>query len=159
MSSSDVSDLEAEKKKMKNDSKKKSLSDSESDDSEAERKKKKKQKMEAKKKEEKKKRKAEESDSSDSEAENKKKKKKKKEKATEEGVELDEEGRVDLGRDKLMDVREFKGKLLVDIREFYTDRSSGEKKPGKKGICLNPVEWQNLKRAVNYVDKKIQKMS
>merc|ERR1711942_12214 len=155
MSSSDVSDLEAEKKKMTDETKKKkNLSDSDSEDSEAEKKKKK--KMEAKKKE-KKKRKAEESDASDSEAENKKKKKKKKE--TEDGVELDEEGRVDLGRDKLMDVREFKGRVLIDIREFYTDRSSGEKKPGKKGICLNPTEWQSLKQAVNYIDKKIKKMS
>merc|ERR1711875_105541 len=99
MSSSDVLDLEAEKKKMKDETKKKkNLSDSDSEDSEAEKKKKK--KMEAKKKE------------------------KKKKKETEEGVELDEEGRVDLGRDKLMDVREFKGRVLIDIREFYTDRSS-----------------------------------
>ena len=60
---------------------------------------------------------------------------------------------------RLLDVREFKGKLLIDIREFYTDRSSGEKKPGKKGICLNTVEWQHLKQAVNWVDKKIKKMS
>lgn len=29
-------------------------------------------------------------------------------------------------------MREFKGKILVDIREFYED-SAGEMKPGKKG--------------------------
>jgi len=162
MSSSDVSDIEEEKKKMAQEKKpKKNLSDSE-EDSEAEKAKaKKKRKMEAKKKEEKKKKKRkEESDSdSDSEAENKKKKKKKNKEEVEDGVELDDEGRVDLGRDKLMDVREFKGRLLIDTREFYTDKKDGEKKPGKKGISLSTAEWENLKKAIPYIDRKIKKMS
>jgi len=164
MSSSDVSDIEEEKKKMAQEKKpKKNLSDSEENDSEAEKAKaKKKRKMEAKKEEEKKKRKKkEESDSgSDSEEENKKKKKKKKKnkEEVEDGVELDDEGRVDLGRLKLVDVREFKGKLLIDTREFYNDKD-GEKKPGRKGISLSTVEWENLKRAIPYIDRKIKKMS
>jgi len=161
MSSSDVSDIEEEKKKMAQEKKpKKNLSDSE-EDSEAEKAKaKKKRKMEAKKKEEKKKKRKEESDSdSDSEAENKKKKKKKNKEEVEDGVELDDEGRVDLGRDKLMDVREFKGRLLIDTREFYTDKKDGEKKPGKKGISLSTAEWENLKKAIPYIDRKIKKMS
>jgi len=156
MSSSDVSDLEVEKKKMT----KKEESDSE--DSEAEKaKKKKEKKKEGKRKEEKKRKKKADSESdSDSEAENKKAKKKKKAKEeVEDGVELDEEGRVDVGRDKLMDVREFKGKLLVDFREFYTDRSDGKKKPGKKGICFSIEEYERMKRGLNYIDRKIKKMS
>jgi len=151
MSSSDVSDLEAEKKKMK----KKEESDSE--DSEAEKAKKKKEKKKKEKKE--KKRKNESDSDSDSEAENKKKKKKKAKEEVEDGVELDDEGRVDLGRDKTLDVREFKGKLLIDIREFYTDRSDGKKKPGKKGLCLSPAEWDSLKCAIPFIDRKIRKMS
>ena len=58
-----------------------------------------------------------------------------------------------------MDVREFKGKLLIDLREFYTDRSDGKKKPGKKGICLSTVEYESMKRALNFIDRKIKKMS
>lgn len=161
MSSSDVSDIEEEKKKMAQEKKpKKNLSDSE-EDSEAEKAKaKKKRKMEAKKKEEKKKKRKESDSDSDSEEENKKKKKKKKNKEeVEDGVELDDEGRVDLGRDKMLDVREFKGRLLIDTREFYTDKKDGEKKPGKKGISLSTAEWENLKKAIPYIDRKIKKMS
>jgi len=43
---------------------------------------------------------------------------------------------VDIGKKKHVTVREFKGMQLVDIREFYTDKASGEDKPGKKGISL-----------------------
>ena len=58
----------------------------------------------------------------------------------------------------MVDVREFKGKLLIDTREFYNDKD-GEKKPGRKGISLSTVEWENLKRAIPYIDRKIKKMS
>ena len=60
---------------------------------------------------------------------------------------------------RTLDVREFKGKLLIDIREFYTDRSDGKKKPGKKGLCLSPAEWDSLKCAIPFIDRKIKKMS
>ena len=60
---------------------------------------------------------------------------------------------------RLMDVREFKGRLLIDTREFYTDKKDGEKKPGKKGISLSTAEWENLKKAIPYIDRKIKKMS
>lgn len=42
---------------------------------------------------------------------------------------------IDLGNKKRVTVRSFKGKLLLDIREFYGDES--DLKPGKKGISLN----------------------
>ncbi|KAF8711832.1 Transcriptional Coactivator p15 (PC4), partial [Rhizoctonia solani] len=34
-------------------------------------------------------------------------------------------------------VRSFNGLKLVDVREMYTDKASGELKPGKKGISLS----------------------
>lgn len=30
-------------------------------------------------------------------------------------------------------VRTFKGRIMVDIREYYEDSNSGELKPGRKG--------------------------
>lgn len=43
---------------------------------------------------------------------------------------------------KMIKVREFKGKVYVDIREFY--EKNGEMLPGKKGICLTPDVWRKL---------------
>lgn len=33
---------------------------------------------------------------------------------------------------------------MINIREFYEDKSSKEMKPGKKGITLNKQEWKAL---------------
>jgi hypothetical protein len=41
---------------------------------------------------------------------------------------------IDLGKKKRATVREFKGTVLLDIREFYG--AGDEEKPGKKGISL-----------------------
>jgi hypothetical protein len=46
-------------------------------------------------------------------------------------------------------VTTFKGIKYVDIREYYTDKSSGEEKPGKKGISLTIDQWNKLKAAVS----------
>ncbi|CAH2076208.1 unnamed protein product, partial [Iphiclides podalirius] len=43
---------------------------------------------------------------------------------------------------KLVKVREFKGKVYVDVREFY--EKNGEMLPGKKGISLTPEQWRKL---------------
>ncbi|XP_067626137.1 RNA polymerase II transcriptional coactivator [Eurosta solidaginis] len=46
--------------------------------------------------------------------------------------------------EKLRQVRinEFKGRRMVDIREFY--EKNGEILPGKKGISLQPNQWKKL---------------
>ncbi|CAD6573219.1 MAG: hypothetical protein CYPHOPRED_005099 [Cyphobasidiales sp. Tagirdzhanova-0007] len=51
----------------------------------------------------------------------------------------------DLGNKKRVTVREFKGKILIDIREFYEDKNTEEIKPGKKGISLSFEQWETLK--------------
>ncbi|CAL1265484.1 unnamed protein product [Larinioides sclopetarius] len=42
----------------------------------------------------------------------------------------DDGGLIKLARNRYVSVREFRGKVLVDIREFY--EQDGELKPGKK---------------------------
>ena len=41
---------------------------------------------------------------------------------------------IDLGKKKRAAVREFKGNVFLDIREYYG--ADDEEKPGKKGISL-----------------------
>ena len=36
----------------------------------------------------------------------------------------------------------------MNIREFYEDRSTGEEKPGNKGIALNVDQWNSLVKQV-----------
>ncbi|XP_034829767.1 RNA polymerase II transcriptional coactivator-like [Maniola hyperantus] len=43
---------------------------------------------------------------------------------------------------KLVKIREFKGKVYIDIREFY--EKNGDLLPGKKGIGLTPEMWRKL---------------
>ncbi|KIM26954.1 hypothetical protein M408DRAFT_175563 [Serendipita vermifera MAFF 305830] len=68
-----------------------------------------------------------------------------------------EDSWVDLGTSgkKRLTVRTFKGKRLIDIREFYEDKGSGEMKPGKKGISLSTEEWHELARISESVSKLI----
>ncbi|CAH6723140.1 hypothetical protein CLIB1444_13S01244 [[Candida] jaroonii] len=51
---------------------------------------------------------------------------------------------IPLDSKKQVTVRKFNNINLVDIREFYVDKASGEKKPGKKGISLTEEVWKNL---------------
>ncbi|GAA5833795.1 hypothetical protein JCM9279_001627 [Rhodotorula babjevae] len=60
---------------------------------------------------------------------------------------------VDLGANKRVVVSDFKGKTLVQIREYYND--NGEWKPGKKGIALPVDAWDRLKKAVGTIDTAI----
>jgi len=54
-------------------------------------------------------------------------------------------------------VREFKGKVYVDIREFY--ESDGKLRPGKKGIMLQLSQWEKLKNYVSDIDEAITELN
>ncbi|XP_012216200.1 activated RNA polymerase II transcriptional coactivator p15 [Linepithema humile] len=58
----------------------------------------------------------------------------------------------DLGNNRQVNVRNFKGKYYVDIREMYYDKE-GDLKPGKKGICLTMQQWRKFMEVVPDVDK------
>ena len=57
-----------------------------------------------------------------------------------------------IGGDRRVTVRKYKGKTLIDIREFYTDKNTEEEKPGRKGISLDLNAWNLLKEAMEGVD-------
>lgn len=45
--------------------------------------------------------------------------------------------------------------LQVDVREYYTDKATGEYRPGYKGVTLNPSQWEALKDAAGAVDAMV----
>ena len=49
-------------------------------------------------------------------------------------------------------VSTFKGHTLVNIREYYVDKITGEEKPGSKGITLNKEQWDTLLELVQNND-------
>ncbi|KAI3379614.1 hypothetical protein SNEBB_011360 [Seison nebaliae] len=57
--------------------------------------------------------------------------------------EIEEDKKFQLGNsNKYVNIRMFKGKRYVDIREYYT--AKGELLPGKKGISLNDENWKSF---------------
>lgn len=65
--------------------------------------------------------------------ENEDKEEKKSKKASEKESDKNEDNVWELGNNRQVSVRDFKGKLYVDIREMYMDKELNLK-PGKKGI-------------------------
>lgn len=70
---------------------------------------------------------------------------------TEEGGDL----KIDLGNNRFIQVREFRGKALIDIREFFMN-NSGDMQPGKKGISLNTAQWEKLQKSVGKVNRALE---
>ncbi|NWI68517.1 TCP4 polymerase, partial [Todus mexicanus] len=68
----------------------------------------------------------------------------------------EEEGMFQVGRTRFVRVSCFRGKVLVDIREFYTD-TEGNLKPGKKGIALSLDQWNQLKEIIPEIDAAVEK--
>ncbi|NXG60559.1 TCP4 polymerase, partial [Hemiprocne comata] len=68
----------------------------------------------------------------------------------------EEEGMFQIGTMRYVKVSCFKGKVLVDIREFYTDKE-GSTKPGRKGIALSADQWNQLKAIIPEIDAAVKK--
>ena len=55
--------------------------------------------------------------------------------------------KLSLGSDRYIEVKEWKGELRVDLREWKDD------KPMKKGISLTLMRWKNLVEHLEYADQ------
>lgn len=60
----------------------------------------------------------------------------------------------ELTNNRRLTVRSFKGKVYVDIREFYL--KDGDWLPGKKGIALSPEQWNSLLEKSDDIGKAIK---
>ncbi|XP_053154265.1 activated RNA polymerase II transcriptional coactivator p15-like [Hemicordylus capensis] len=67
-----------------------------------------------------------------------------------------QEDMFQIGKLRYVCVSLFKGKVLVDLREFYMDKA-GDMKPGRKGISLAVDQWQSLKAIIPDIDAAIKK--
>eukprot|EP00250_Pteridium_aquilinum_P018379 c2405_g1_i1 orf=295-609(-) len=70
-----------------------------------------------------------------------------------EKVELDGITVCELSVHRKVSVRSWKGKIYVDIREFYT--KDGKELPGKKGISLPLDQWEVLRDNIEAIDKAV----
>ncbi|KXJ91056.1 transcriptional Coactivator p15-domain-containing protein [Microdochium bolleyi] len=52
-----------------------------------------------------------------------------------------------LSANRRVGISNFKGKVLINIREYYTD-AAGDMKPGKKGISLSLEQYASLVNAI-----------
>ncbi|GAB1606128.1 hypothetical protein Ahia01_000895200, partial [Argonauta hians] len=84
----------------------------------------------------------------------KKKPEKKVEKPTKKPSGDDDEKMFQLSKMRYATVSEFRGKVLIGIREYY--EADGELRPGKKGISLNVEQWKNLKNHMDDIDSAIE---
>ncbi|KAK3098143.1 hypothetical protein FSP39_016570 [Pinctada imbricata] len=59
-----------------------------------------------------------------------------------------------LSKMRFVTVSEFRGKVMVSIREHY--EADGELRPGKKGISLNLEQWNQLKDQMDEIDAVVK---
>lgn len=64
----------------------------------------------------------------------------------------------ELGKNKRVTVRQFRNFNLVDIREYYVDSTTGEMKPGKKGISLTEDVYDELLKHRLNIDDALRRL-
>ncbi|XP_027181520.1 RNA polymerase II transcriptional coactivator KIWI-like [Coffea eugenioides] len=63
----------------------------------------------------------------------------------------------EISKNRRVSVRNWQGRVVVDIREFYV--KDGKQLPGKKGISLTMDQWNLLREHVDEIDKAVAENS
>ena len=70
----------------------------------------------------------------------------------------DGEATFELSGKRRVTVRKFRSSTLIDIREYYEDKASGEERPGKKGLSLTKEQFEKLKDLLPEIEAAIKNM-
>uniref|UniRef100_A0A3P8RNT5 Activated RNA polymerase II transcriptional coactivator p15 n=1 Tax=Amphiprion percula TaxID=161767 RepID=A0A3P8RNT5_AMPPE len=68
-----------------------------------------------------------------------------------------DDGMFQIGKMRYVSVRDFKGKVLTDIRQYWMNQD-GEMKLWKKGISPSPEQWNQLKDQISEIDDAIKRV-
>lgn len=77
-------------------------------------------------------------------------------KTTAKSTNSDGEASFEISSKRRVTVRKFRSSILIDIREYYEDKASGEDRPGKKGISLTKEQYEKLKELLPEIDKAVK---
>ncbi|XP_020877312.1 RNA polymerase II transcriptional coactivator KIWI isoform X2 [Arabidopsis lyrata subsp. lyrata] len=64
---------------------------------------------------------------------------------------------IQLSKNRRVSVRNWNGKIWIDIREFYV--KDGKTLPGKKGISLSVDQWNTLRNHAEDIEKALSDLS
>ena len=59
----------------------------------------------------------------------------------------------------VLSVGQFKGNVLVHVRQYWVDKNTNERRPGKRGITLRGVDVERLEGLFDDIDMDLQRLS
>lgn len=58
---------------------------------------------------------------------------------------------------RIIQISKFKGKVRIDLREYYND-DNGEWKPTKKGVSLDKAQWEKIQSLMSLINEAIEEL-